>query len=69
MHMTEKHRLESANQLKANNWSVENLKNMWPQACNMVMWHWSADILFSQLSTDHDMDVFIKLNAGSRLPH
>ncbi len=25
--------------------------------CHMVMWYWSADVLFWQLSMDHNMDV------------
>ena len=27
------------------------------RACNMVMWYWSADSFFWQLSIDHNMDV------------
>ena len=38
-------------------------KNMWPRwkalnwVCDMVMWNWSEDTLFSQLSINHNMDV------------
>ena len=37
-------------------------------ARNMVMWYWSADTLFWQLSTDHNMDVQYNVSGG-RLPY
>ena len=49
--------------VKTNNRSVENLRNtrdlneFYTLAYDTVMWHWSADSLFRQLSTDHNMDV------------
>ena len=66
--MTEKHKLEgqtwTCDQLKANNWLVENWKkNTWPWwvgtwAQDMAMGIWSADTLFWQLSMDHYIDVY-----------
>ena len=28
-----------------------------PRACDTIMWHWSADSLFWQLSIDHNMNI------------
>ena len=60
--------------LKANNWSAENLKkNLCPQwsgirAHNKVMWFWSADTLFWQLSINHNMDVYHQVKHRLRAP-
>ena len=49
--------------MKTNNRSVENSRNtrdlneFYTLAYDTVMWHWSADSLFRQLSTDHNVDV------------
>ena len=60
--------------LKANNWSMENLKNKWTSiSWNLsppyghVILAWSADNHFWQLSIDHNIMSIIKLNTGCRL--
>ena len=47
-------------QSKTNNSSVEkkcHLNELYTWAHNTVMWHWSEDRLFWQLTIDHNMDV------------
>ena len=54
---------ELAINLKLTTGQRETSKDMWPQwvgvwASNTVMWLWSVDTLFWQLSTDHNKDVY-----------
>ena len=43
--------------LSANNFTKNKPRWVGTRARDMVMWYWSADTLFWQLSTDHNMDM------------
>ena len=62
----------ACDQLKANNWSVENFEKhvTWvgPWACDTVMWRWSAATLFWQLSIDHSMNVYYQVKHRLQAP-